>query len=107
YRVVFMQRPLDEIIASQSAMLQRTGKRSADAATLQRIYANQLREVEQWLAQQTAFAVLPMQYHRVINDAAAVAQEVSSFLRRALDRAAMIRAVDPQLYRQRAADKQG
>src|SRR6185295_16167693 len=32
YRVIFMKRPLDEILASQRVMLEREGKKSADAA---------------------------------------------------------------------------
>ena len=48
YRVIFMQRDLDEVIASQNAMLLRRGQpeRIEDAASLRTIYARHLRSEE-------------------------------------------------------------
>jgi hypothetical protein len=101
YRVILMLRPLDEILASQRAMLQRQGKPGADEAMLRKIFQQQLREAETYIAAHTAFSFLPVAYHEVVQNPLAWAERVRSFLDRDLDLEAMARAVDPALYRQR------
>ena len=61
YRLLLMKRPMEEILASQRAMLERQDKASADDATLAKIFRSQL---EQWLAAQPAFSFLAVDYHR-------------------------------------------
>ena len=53
YRVIFMQRDLSEIIASQRAMLQQQGRPAAKLpdSKLAEIFGNQLSQVRQWLSQ--------------------------------------------------------
>lgn len=102
YRVLLMKRPLEEVIASQSAMLARGGKVSADPAALTRIFQSQMAEVERWLGEHPCFVVCPFEYHRAIENSALVAQEIDGFLGSKLDQAAMAAAVDATLYRQRA-----
>jgi len=101
YRIVFMQRPVDEVIASQHSMLQREGKPGADAALLKTAFEGQLQQLQPWLASQRCLAVLPVSYHQVISEPQAVADELANFLGLPLDTAAMVRAVDPALHRQR------
>jgi len=101
YRVVFMKRPIEEILSSQRAMLERQGKSSADATTLAKIYQSQLAQIEQWIAAQVSFSLLPINYHAVIENPVLVANEINAFLGGDLDAAAMVRAVDPALYRER------
>jgi hypothetical protein len=105
YQVILMKRPIEEILASQRAMLQRDGKVAADEATLTKIYQSQVTQIEQWLDDQHCFSSLSVAYHRILDEAAAVAQEVSKFLELELDVTAMASAVDPALYRQRGKDK--
>jgi len=102
YRIVFMQRPLDEVLASQRAMLARDGKAGADAAVLKKAFEAQLAQVDAWLAAQPCVRVLRQPYHEVLRDPQAVAAKLGAFLERELDTAAMVRAVDPALHRQRA-----
>lgn len=102
YRVVFMQRPLDEVLASQRAMLEREGRQAADAALLTRAFENQLAQLDGWLAAQPAITVLRVPYHQVLRQPAAVAAELNAFLGLQLDTAAMAGAVDPALHRQRS-----
>jgi hypothetical protein len=103
YRIVFMQRPLDEVLASQQAMLQREGKAGADAAVLKKAFETQLAQLDGWLAAQAGIRVLRMPYHRVVQEPQAVAEELNRFLGLQLDTAAMVQAVDPALHRQRGA----
>ncbi len=103
YRVLFLRRPLEEVIASQSAMLARAGKASAEPVALARIFASQLAQVEQWLAAQPCFTVRQVEYHRLVREPTIVAGELNAFLGGGLDPTLMARAVDPKLYRHRSA----
>lgn len=100
-RIVFMQRPLDEVLASQQAMLQLDGKPAADAALLKRAFEGQLAQLLPWLATRPGVGVLYVDYHAVIRDPTAVARSLCDFLGLPLDTAAMVQAVDPALHRQR------
>ncbi len=101
YRVVLMQRPLDEVLSSQRAMLERQGKESADPNLLARVYEAQLKQLEQWMAGLACFAVLPVKHREVINSPAELAGEIAQFLGGDLDVARMAGSVDPALYRER------
>jgi hypothetical protein len=104
YRVIFMRRTLEEVIASQDAMLSRRGRR-ADTLSRDRLrglFDEQLREFEQWVARQPNFRILYVSYNDVLADARAAAQAVNAFLGGVLDVVAMTEVVEPALYRQRA-----
>ena len=54
YRVIFMERDLDEIMASQRSMLDRVAGgdvRESDDEALARAYGHQLAQVRRWLAE--------------------------------------------------------
>jgi len=55
YRVVFMQRPLPEVIASQDPMLRRcrTSKEGGDSAVISSVFEKHLGEVYVWLDSKT------------------------------------------------------
>ena len=101
YRIIFMQRPIEEVLASQRVMLERQGRKSAEDGALSKIYQSQLSQLHQWLATQSCFHTLAMEYHRVLAEPLASAKEIDAFLGRGLDVAAMSKIVDPILYRQR------
>ena len=103
YRIVFMQRPIDEVLASQRAMLQREGKAGADPAVLKKAFESQLAHLDTWLAAQANLAVTRVSYYQVTREPQAVAVALNTFLGLALDTAAMVRAVDPALHRQRGS----
>lgn len=112
YRVIFMQRPLSEVIASQDVMLTRAGERT-DVASPQRVmqeYEVHLRGVQALLARRPCFETLYVDYHDVLTDPLAAAVRVCRFagLRRRSGRSndrgapeAMAAAVNERLYRQR------
>ena len=104
YRVLFMRRSLDEVLASQAAMLQRSGKKApsaADDAEMKALFARHLLEIEQWLDGQDNFVFLDVPHGGVIEDPGAWAERISHFLGGKLDAPPMAAAVDPRLYRQR------
>lgn len=101
YRVIFMKRPIAEVLASQQAMLEREGKTAADAITLAKVYTTQVEQAEKWMRDQSAFSCLPVEYHRIIKEPRVAAIEINEFLGRGLNVEAMVKAVDPALHRQR------
>ena len=103
YRVIFMQRDIVEVIASQRAMLQQQGRPAANLpdSKLAELFGNQLSQVRQWLAQNPNFRVLYLQHREVIEMPVTAAQQIARFLDSGLHPAPMAAAVQPGLYRQR------
>jgi hypothetical protein len=103
YRVVFMQRPLPEVLRSQEKMLRRRGNTdsAADPSVIEEAFQRHLIEVNQWLAGNPNIRVMRVHYHRVLREPKAVAEEVAAFLEFPLDIEAMVRQVDGTLYRNR------
>ncbi|HKK31702.1 MAG TPA: tetratricopeptide repeat protein, partial [Alphaproteobacteria bacterium] len=109
YRIVFMERPLGEIIASQDAMLERLGRpRGSRRANLARSYLAQVEQVKRVLAgHEGRISILPVDYRRALTAPDSVAAEISAFLGGVLDVEAAAQAVDPSLRRQGAAGANG
>lgn len=104
YQVVFMQRDLDEVIASQADMLARRGSRSeasADPARLAAAFREHLQKVQTLLARRTCFDVLDLAHRDVVSHPLDAARRIVGFLGVTLDVDRMAAAVDPQLYRNR------
>ncbi len=101
--VVLMRRPMEEIIASQRAMLARQGRAGAalPEAQLGTLFRAQMERVERWLASRADFRVCPVHYPALVADPAAEVHRVNTFLGGSLNEAAMAAAVDPELYRQK------
>lgn len=103
YRIVFMQRPLSETIASQQKMLERSdrqgGKLTPDrlAAT----FLQQVATIDALLADYPQVSVLAVNYHDAIHDPISTAQRLASFFDGQLDVSAATTAVDPSLHRER------
>lgn len=104
YRVVFMKRDLEEVIASQDEMLNRLGTKGKDidGGQLSEIYRRQLGEIEEWLEEQPNFHFVNVRYKDVLVNPERVVREINAFLDNTLDEAAMLEVPDPNLYRQRA-----
>jgi len=104
YRVILLNRDLDEVLASQRTMLERSGKKGADLPPerLAAVFRQQLTQLDSWLAQQPNFRVLKVSHRECIQNPASVASAVNQFLDGGLDETAMAAVIDPELYRQRA-----
>jgi sulfotransferase family protein len=101
YRIVFMERDLDEILISQEKMLKRLNRKPAPADKIGRSYASHLDRLRQWLARQEHMAVLHVSYNDLIDQPAAEAARIGAFLGDGLDVEKMAGTVDPSLYRNR------
>ena len=104
YRVIFMLRPLEEVLASQAVMLRNRGTEGpkvAPAAMLAALQAH-LAQVDAWLRTRPDFAVLKLNLHDVLADPRGQAESLARFVGLPLDVTAMARQVDPCLHRQGA-----
>ena len=104
YRVIFMRRHLDEVIASQNKMLDRRGEKSIDQhETMAEAYRNHLAAVKILVRKRPNFEMLEFRYDEAVKDPAAAARAVNDFLGGKLDEGAMTAAIDAELYRNRKA----
>ena len=104
YRVIFMQRPLPEVLASQDAMLKHRGtyKEGANPAIIAGAFEKHLREVYAWMDGRPYVKALRVPYHEVLSGPKEIGQQIGEFLGVELNVEAMAGQVDASLYRNRA-----
>jgi hypothetical protein len=103
YRVIFMQRPMREILASQEVMMRHRGTAKAGADTsVAAPFEKILRSANTWLDSKAYVKTLRLPYHEVLRDAETIARKVAQFLGVSLNVEAMSRQVDATLYRNRS-----
>jgi len=102
YRLIFMRRPLAEVLASQTTMLDRLGHAGprGDDRRLAELFGRHLAEVDTMLRDRPAIARLDIDYPSVIDEPLRVAETLSAFLGGVLDPARMAAAVARELRRQ-------
>jgi hypothetical protein len=105
YRVIFMCRPLEEVVSSQNRMLERLGKEVPPTLTGAVIAAfkEHLRKVRSWLSQQPNIKVLYVDYPAIVQAPEEQVAKICAFLGRELDGAAMIRQIERSLHREKSA----
>lgn len=103
YRVLFVERDIAEVLASQRRMLERRGE-PTDRVPDHEMAALFARHVAGVLARAAArpeMTVKTLRHADVLRDPRAAAQAIDEFLGGGLDVDAMAAAVDPSLWRQR------
>lgn len=104
YKVVFMERDIKEILASQQKMLKRRSEESKTTdAELEAQFREHLRATKYWLARQPNMSVLYVDYNRLMTDPDAYCQPVADFLGVPLDVSRMRGVPNERLYRNRAS----
>ena len=102
YRVLFMRRKIDEILASQSRMLENRGEESTikdeEMATL---FDKHLLKVRAWMNSQPNLLYLDLDYNTLIENPQPYLHQINQFLDGGLDEEMMIKVIDKSLYRQR------
>ena len=104
YRVIFMRRNIEEILESQSIMLERRGQDGAKLTPeqLAKAFQKEVDTFDAWIADQDSFSILNVSYKSAIKDPMAAAERINAFLGGDLNAAAMAGTIDPDLYRNRA-----
>ena len=102
YRVIFMHRRLDEVLASQTKMLAKLGETTeTEDPRMRELFADNLARTKSQLAYRPCFETLHVKYRDVIEDGPRHADELNRFLGGRLDTEAMAAVVNPELYRNR------
>ena len=103
YRVIFMQRPMAEVLASQDQMLRRRGtyKEGADQAAVSAAFEKHLRELYAWMEGKPYVKSLRVPYHDALHQTKEIALQLEQFLGIRLNIEAMVQQVDGSLYRNR------
>ncbi len=103
YKVVFMRRDLDEVLASQKKMLIRRGtfKEGVTDAEMRALFLKHLEHVTDWLRQQKNFDVLYVNYNRLLTDPDPDIARLNEFFGNTLDTQALRGVIDANLYRNR------
>jgi hypothetical protein len=103
YRVLFMRRDLDEVLASQQKMIDRLANAdtAADAEAMKEAFRNDIARVRVLCRTRPNFELVEVHYRDAVGDPAAACRTVNAFLGGRLDEAAMRAAVDAALYRNR------
>ncbi|TAE73762.1 MAG: tetratricopeptide repeat protein [Verrucomicrobia bacterium] len=101
YRVLFMERDMEEVVRSQESMLTRLGKPRHPEADIARAYRQQVHHAKSWL-QTRGIPAVSVSYHDLVHHPEEVLPTLADFLGRS-DRIEPMRAViDPSLHRARS-----
>jgi hypothetical protein len=106
YRVVFMQRAMSEVLASQKQMLIRRGEdpNKIPDDVIAKLFEKHLKQVNDWVSQQPNVQRLDVNYNEMLKNPQPFIEQINAFLGDQLDTAKMATVVDPSLHRQRKAD---
>jgi hypothetical protein len=103
--VIFIERHLSEVLASQDQMLERRGEQVQHTPERQtRLcdeYSRQVQALKVLLARRPGLDVLFLKREEILRDSRAAAEAMNRFLGGTYNVAAMAAEVDPQLHRQR------
>ena len=103
YKVIFVERSLEEIMSSQQKMLVNRGKPidpDSDKSMV-RNFENHIKTVKNTVLPKPWFEVLFINHRHVLTNPKEQAQKINRFLNGKLDENKMVSVVDPKLYRNR------
>lgn len=101
YRIIFMQREIEEVLESQEKMLRRLGRPAAPREPMRSSFASHLARVFDWLSGQRHMRVLKVSYNRLLSDPEPEVGRVLEFLDGRPARQPMLEAISLGLYRNR------
>jgi len=103
YKIIFMQRDIQEILASQRQMLIRRGKYDPNVSDdeLANKFRLHLEHVGDWISRQSNIDVIYLNYNEILQNKRKQCIEINEFLGKKLDVEKMAKEIDYSLYRQR------
>ena len=103
YKIIFMERDLQEVLASQQKMLVNRQEQSQVAdLEMYRQFEEHLKAVKYWLARQPNMEVLFVSYNHIVSEPTAYIEKIAKFTDLPLNVENMLSTPDPSLYRNRA-----
>jgi hypothetical protein len=104
YKVVLMQRDLSEVLASQAKMLADRGESTdTEDERMRQLYIGHLAQSRRLLSDRPCFESIEVHYRDALADPEGTARKIQAFLGKGLNTRAMAAAINPDLYRNRAA----
>ena len=103
YKVIFMHRKIEEVLASQRQMLIRRGE-PADSIGDEKmagLFSKHLGQIQAWIAEQPNIDVIYVSYNEILEDPTGNVEKINQFLGNTLDKEKMVSVIDEDLYRQR------
>lgn len=106
YKIVFMERHIQEVVDSQRKMFERSGQQTQaiDDSILAEKFEAHLKKVSTWIQRQPNVECLYIRYREAIQDPLSKSLQVREFLGKDLDVNAMAQVIDGSLYRNRHRD---
>jgi hypothetical protein len=103
YKVIFVRRKLEEVLASQKQMLIRRGEPTDTISDekMAELFRKHLSQVKAWIDEQPNVEVLYVSYNEVLEHPQEQAKRINQFLGSSLDVERMTSVVDKSLHRQR------
>ena len=103
YRIIFMQREIREVLASQRKMLEHRGvAQIISDVELTMLFEKHLQQVNAWIKAWPRVFRMDVNYNELLRDPAPAAERIRLFLDIGLDPVEMAAVINPDLYRQRA-----
>jgi LPS sulfotransferase NodH len=103
YKVIFMEREIKEVLASQKKMLDHRGEPSKISdAEMEAQFREHIKLVRPWLARQPHMEVLYVGYNSMMSDPEPLCNRIVEFLDMPLDLEKMRAVPNAKLYRNRA-----
>jgi hypothetical protein len=103
YKVIFMRRKIEEILASQKQMLIRRGEPtdSVSDEELTELFGKHLEQIQAWIDEKPNVEAIYVDYNDVMENPFEGSERINRFLGDTLDVEKMVGVVDQALYRQR------
>lgn len=104
YRIIFMERDIEEILASQKRMLARSGvveEKPVSDQEMRIYYQAHLKQVKSYLAEHDWLNIMFVSYNQVLLNPEGEFRKIAEFLDNFVDPSSMTSIVDPILYRER------
>ncbi|MFO8109069.1 MAG: NAD-dependent epimerase/dehydratase family protein [Thermoplasmata archaeon] len=104
YKIIFMERDIDEIMESQEKMLKHRGKDSSDVSKeeFKQIFRDYVKILKNHINSHQDMEVIYVSYNDIMSLPRSVIESISVFLDGSLDVDEMLTVVDEELYRNRA-----
>jgi hypothetical protein len=105
YRIIFMRRAMEEVLASQRRMLINRGENPDKISDDQmaEMFEKNLQQTERWINSQAHATRIDINYEQLIDNPRPLVTEINGFLGGGLDEDRMLGVIDPSLYRQRSS----
>jgi hypothetical protein len=103
YKIIFMERELQEVLASQQKMLKNRQENSQVLDTeLSAQFETHLALIKYWLARQPNMEVIYISYNRMLGEPRIYCERVTDFVGLPLNMEKMLAIPNPALYRNRS-----